>query len=231
MKKFFELSIASRKQVKGTNFLTAEALSSEGEKVGDLVVNKVSGESAWGIFLRYTPTNCEEPITKIKLITEDQSQLQEKMEEVKNAVRKAILESGEGNLVGMMEKIMKAAMICSCIQPETGEILVPTPFLKTQITNELICKYLNDEWVGLEIKILPEIQQKVKELAEEKRKGFCDEQDEDTDGEEDDDSNICSSMLKSLYEEDEDEGEDNEDDSDIFSMLRSLYGDDDDDGE
>lgn len=158
-------------------------MSSEGEKVGDLVINKVFGESTGGIFLRYTPTNCKEAVFTIKLITEDQSKLQEKMEEIKNTARKAILGSGKGNLVDMMEKMMKASVICTCIQPETGEILVPTPFLKTQITNKLICKYLNDEWVGLEIKILPEIQQKVKELAEEKRKGFCDEQDEDIDGE------------------------------------------------
>lgn len=37
-------------------------------------------------------------------------------------------------------------------------------------TNDLICKYASDEWIGLEVKFSSEIQEKIKSAAEEKRK-------------------------------------------------------------
>ncbi len=73
---------------------------------------------------------------------------------------------------GLDDLILKMAIV-NCIDTDECKITIPNELLSMfdfHPTNDLIAKYTSDEWIGLEVKFLPEIQEKIKSLADEKRK-------------------------------------------------------------
>lgn len=167
MKRFFELSISSRKTVKGEVCLTAETFSTEEEKLGKLVVTLLNGESNGGIFFKYIPNeagNSGESIALIRLIAENQSNVQKTLKAFKDAIHKKIFEKPSDDPIAA---IITGMLISICIEPEKGQIRIPDIF-DIHITNELIFKYIGDEWIGIEAKFLPEIQDIIRKLVDKK---------------------------------------------------------------
>lgn len=160
MKKFFELSILERKSVKGNTVLTAETLSANDEVLGKLEVCVNNEESKAGAYVKYIPNGDENTaIASIRLLTDDQEKLKKALEEVKEACITAAMKDSKNMLLNML--------LSSAIDAEAGEIsleVVPIP-----VTNSLISKVMKTEWLGVEVKFDPQIQEAIDELAETKK--------------------------------------------------------------
>lgn len=157
MKKFFELSILERKAVKGNTELTAETLSANDEVLGKLEVCVNNEESKAGAYAKYIPNGDENTaIASIRLLTDDQEKLKKALEEVKEACITAAMKDSKNMLLNML--------LSSAIDAEAGKInlsIVPIP-----VTNSLISMVMKTEWLGVEVKFDPQIQESIGKLEE-----------------------------------------------------------------
>lgn len=157
MKKFFELSILERKSVKGNTVLTAETLSANDEVLGKLEICVNTEESKAGAYVKYIPNENEDTaITSIRLVTDDQEKLKKALEEAKEAYITAAMKDSKNMLFHML--------LSSAIDVEAGKInlaIVPIP-----VTNSLISMVLKTEWLGVEVKYDPQIQEAIGKLEE-----------------------------------------------------------------
>lgn len=169
MKKFFELSVTSRKSVKATTLISAEALSSSGEKIGQLDIRVLNSDTHGGIFVKYSPADVavDTLISSIKLTGRDEKEIQEILE----MIDAALIETLKSNLGSAMQFIPYYAMMCACIQADTNTIVLPSSL---PITNDLIVKLLDGEWLGIEVKFCSEIVEKISDAAEKERKKTAD---------------------------------------------------------
>lgn len=160
MKKFFELSILERKTVKGGTVLTAEMLSANDDVLGKLEICINVGEANAEAYVKYIPNEDENTaIASIRPITEDQDSLEEVLRELKEIIITSAMKDSSNMFFGIM--------LSNAIDAEAGKInlsIVPIP-----VTNSLISKILSSEWLGVEVKIDPQIQEVIGELAETKK--------------------------------------------------------------
>ena len=59
-------------------------------------------------------------------------------------------------------------MLSMCIIPSTNSVIIPET-LGVKITSSLISRIIGNEWLGIEVKMLPEIKEKLSYLANEKK--------------------------------------------------------------
>lgn len=168
MEKLFELSVVSRKNVTGETYVTVEAESEKGESLGKAVVVVKDEERSGGVYFRYIPNeeaNAEESIATVEIKAKDQQVVQEILKQLKEA----ILEKARNDSnMDFMAKMLCTAYVSCCIDEEAGRISIPKD-MEINITNEMIAKYVFDEWIGIEVKISQTIQEKIDKAAEEKR--------------------------------------------------------------
>lgn len=164
MKKFFEASIVSRKTVEGKVSLTVQTVSAEAKCLGRLTMKTYNEDSKSGLFFRYDPSPeaaGNETIAAIKFLVEDQESLSLALEAIKEGIQQQAAQTGKLNV------ILTGAMLCGCIDSEAGQITIPSA-AGINITNDFIRNYVGDEWIGGEVKISPEVQEAIKELANKK---------------------------------------------------------------
>lgn len=150
MKKFFELSVTSRKVAQGDLVISAEALSSANEKLGQLDIKLLKDENTASIFFKYTPVedcNPDTRIARIKLTGRDEDEIREALE----MLVKAYHDSAKQN----PDNAVAFFMISLCIQPATNSIVIPDSLVP--IPCGLISSILGDDWFGIETKISPEL--------------------------------------------------------------------------
>lgn len=167
MKKFFEASIVSRKTVKGTTNFAFQALSADGESLGKIKVKAYNEGSTSGLFFKYVPSqaaDCNEPIMAVKFLFEEEELTALILEGMKQMITKSAAEQGQ---------LLLGIMLSECIDSQAGIVKIPelATIAGIKITNEIIGKYAGDEWIGGEMKVLPELQDAVKRLADKKRSG------------------------------------------------------------
>lgn len=180
MKKFFELSVTSRKSVEGNVVLSAIATTKEGYKLGKLDIKLLNDGIHSGIFFKYTPVEGSNPydvIAKVKLTGRDSSEIQSALTAVRSGIQEAILKNTDK---GFSVKLAMSIIVSTCIQPESRTIEIPF-YSDVQVTNGIISKVVNDEWLGVEVLIPSDIQEKIANLADAKKKeqqdhaqGYCD---------------------------------------------------------
>jgi len=168
MKKFLEFSITSRKTVKGKEFAKVEAYSDEEKKQGELLLKKIKDDGYDAIFAKYIPdANSEnERISKLKIINDDgtlEDMLKNIIKTVLNVCKAGAMKSKEH----LQTAITLGIMIPLCVDLKNGTILIPDGF-DIDITNSDINNMLEEEWVGIEFKISPEIENLVKKDKTEK---------------------------------------------------------------
>lgn len=167
MKKFFEASIVSRKTVEGKVSLTVQAVSAEAKCLGRLTIKAYNEDSKSGLFFQYVPSPeaiGNESIAAVKFLVEDQESLSSVLEAIKEGIQRQAVQTGK------LDLLLTSAMICGCIDPKAGQITIPSiaSVAGVNITNDLIRNYVGDEWIGGEVKILPEVQEAIKKLASKK---------------------------------------------------------------
>lgn len=168
MKKFFEASVVTRKTVEGKVSLTVQAVSAEAKCLGRLTMKAYNEDSKSGLFFRYDPSPeaaGNEPIAAVKFLVEDQESLSLVLETIKEGIQQQAVQTGK------LDVILTATILCGCIDSEAGQITIPSiaSAAGVNITNDFIRNYVGDEWIGGEVKILPEVQEAIKKLADKKR--------------------------------------------------------------
>lgn len=167
MKKFFELSVTGRKSVKGDLLLSAIALSKDGRELGQLDINVLKEENNYGVFLKYTllESSSLDRISTVRLTGRDEHEIREILRAIPTALQDSISKSSDPN-----PKAFTYILLASvCINYETNSVTIPEA-LGLNITNELISSIIGDEWLGIEVKISSDIQDKISILADVKRK-------------------------------------------------------------
>ncbi|MBQ2937262.1 MAG: hypothetical protein IJE05_00015 [Clostridia bacterium] len=174
MKKFFELAVTSRKNVNAEIYLTAEALSNNDEKLGHFDVKILHSETNGGIFVKYIPSeNCDTKavISSFSLTGKDNDKIEEILMSLKQFAFKDSLNSYLKSMYSQSPAF--GFFLYACINPTSRKIKIPdilTDLFDVNITNEFILSHLGDEWLGVETKIASELQDKIHELADAKRK-------------------------------------------------------------
>lgn len=178
MKKFFELALTSRKTVKAETYIVADAMSSDGEKLGQLDIKVLNNEHNGGIFVKYYPVEAADPkrsISSIIFSGKDDSKIQDVLDAIKDGyidyARKKMVNSGFDDFISSITFI---SIVNECIHPEDHKLSIPSDFGIT-INNEFVCSYLGNEWLGIEVKIDSEFQSKIREAADAKRKKEAEE--------------------------------------------------------
>lgn len=169
MKKFFELSVTSRKSVDGNVALSAITATEENNELGRLDIKLLNKETHGGIFFKYTPvegSNPDDVIAKVKLTGRDPSEIEAALTAVRSGIQETLFSINDKSFA---EKLVLAAMVGMYIQPEAEMILIPTSS-GVKVTNNIISKVVSDEWLGVEIKLNSEVQEKIANLADAKRK-------------------------------------------------------------
>lgn len=169
MKKFFELSVTSRKSVKGDLFFSAVALSKSGSKLGQLDINLLKEEDNYGVFLKYTQSESSSPLDTISAVTltgRDKDEIRKILEDTLASIKDFLSNSSSETNVHALTLML---MLSVCIDSETNSIIIPE-VLGFNITNQLISSIIGDEWLGIEIKISSDIKGKIHSLADAKRK-------------------------------------------------------------
>lgn len=163
MKKFFDFSITSRKEVKGENFAKVAVFSGEEDhiKVGEIIIKSIETDDYKAIFAKYLPVKDfnSEIISKLQIIEDRNNELRKMLNSILNDVNARI--SGKKDfLKGFILKLI----ITTCIDLESGIILIPTEVLDMHITNNDIIEKLGEDWLGIEVKSTPEIDNIVEKL-------------------------------------------------------------------
>lgn len=169
MKKFFELSVTSRKSVEGNVVLSANAATKENNELGRLDIRLLNDGIHSGIFFKYTPvegSNPDDVIAKVKLTGRKPSEIGAALTAVRSAIKDVVFERTD---MDFAEKLVTTAILSSCIQPEAEMILIPSSS-SVQVTNGIISKVVNDEWLGVEVRIPSDIQEKIANLANSEEK-------------------------------------------------------------
>jgi hypothetical protein len=177
MENFFGLSVKSTKSVPGKKFAKITAFSKGGDRLGELEVKVHNGEGNFGIFVKYMPSEDADSTVKIaKLIitSKEKENVKELLKKLSDVIKENMSsDTGENPFMGSMS----AMLLTTCIIPESGTILIPQIF-DISITNALICRYISGEWFGIKMKMSPEIQTFIKNLADEKRQEQSEADDE-----------------------------------------------------
>lgn len=151
MKKFFELSVVSRKSVEGKASMTVDAFSANSEPIGKFITKIISTETDKGIFIKYVPSKhaCSDTeISDLQFVGGDQESINDTLKAIKNA-----LEASVAAETTSFTSAMLGIMLASRIDLDCNEISIAN----LGITNEIICKYLSDDWIGIKVSFLPEI--------------------------------------------------------------------------
>lgn len=148
MKKFFELSVVSRKSVEGKSSMTVDAFSANSKHLGKFITKVISTDTDKGIFVKYVPsdnTSSDTEISDLQFVGENQESINDILKAIKNALENSAATEPISAIIGIM--------LASRIDLDTNEISVAN----LGITNETIYQYLNDEWIGIKVSFLPEI--------------------------------------------------------------------------
>lgn len=180
MKKFFELSVTSRKSVKANTPFSVEAYTGADEKVGQLDIKLADSETFGGIFAKYTPTDIAQSsrISLLKISGNDENKIRKTLKMLSSAVNKSL----EKREISDASDFLTNLIIMNCIVPETNTILIP-PLGFEKFTSEFICNFVNsvsndftaDDWLGIEVKFSSEIVGKISEVADKQKKKTVDE--------------------------------------------------------
>lgn len=165
MKKICELAVVSRKSVKGSTICRFEAKSKTEESLGFAEVALQKEDTKGGIYFRYVPNqdaDAKKAISIIEIQAENQKMVTDILQQLKDEIiKKSISEfSGDG-----FSKIMTTLVVIRCVNAEKGRIELLDDF-EVNITNEMISKYLNDEWLGVEGRYDKEVFDKIDKLIE-----------------------------------------------------------------
>lgn len=169
MEKFFELSVVSRKNVTEEPYVTAKARSERGEYLGKAIVTVKKEEERNGIYFKYIPSlvaSEKESIATLEIQSKNQQAVKEALKEFKKAILK---KARQDSNMDFMTKILFTTYASCCIDEEAGRISIPKD-MEINITNEMIAKYVLDDWVGIEVRIPKKTQERIQHLAEEKKK-------------------------------------------------------------
>ena len=159
MRKFFELSVTSRKSVDGNVVLSAFTATEENNELGQLDIKLLNKETHVGIFFKYTHvegSNPDDIIAKVKFTGRDSSEIEAVLTAVRSGIQEALLKNTDKSFP---EKLAMSVIVDMCIQPEAEMILIPSSF-GVEVTNSIISNFVNDEWIGIEIKISSDVQEK-----------------------------------------------------------------------
>ena len=165
MKKFFEISVTSRKGVKGEQFARVEAFSEDDKKLGEIILNKVKEDNYEGIFAKYIPEpDCDdEKIARFQIIEDKDDKLKGFMQKVlEQLLMKA---KNDSDIFGSM---MALFIILPCMDTKNGIIIVPDIF-NAEITSKFIIDKIGEDWISLETTFTPEVKKIIKYIANKKK--------------------------------------------------------------
>lgn len=205
MEKLFELSVVTRKQITGEPYVTVKVKSESDELLGKAVVIVKQDDGYGGIYFRYLPSSIastEESIASVEIQSKNQQMVQEILKQLKETI---LQKTRQDSTMDFMNRIVFSTFVSCCIDEENGRISIPKDF-GVNVTNETIAKYIFEEWMGIEVRISKTIQEKIHDLAEEKRR------------QEDKELKELLELMKNIGEED-----------DYLKILRELYKQDEDD--
>lgn len=173
MKNLFNFAVTSRKSVKGTLLFSAIAISDADTIIGQFDINMLKEENNYALFLQYTPAESSdslESISRVKLTGRDENEIREILE----SIPQTLLDSMSKANTEATKALPFLLMISMCIKPSTNSIIIPE-VLVGKVNNDLICNILGGEWLGIEVKISPDVSEKLSYLTDTKAKKGADE--------------------------------------------------------
>lgn len=149
--------------------ISAITATKDDNELGRLDIKLLNKETHIGIFFKYTyveDSNPDDVIVKIKLTGRDSSEIEAVLTSIRSSIQDVLFKSTDNSF---SEKLAMSAIVGMCIQPEAKVILIPSSS-GIEVTNSIISNFVNNEWIGIEVKIPSDVKENFLNLTGAKEK-------------------------------------------------------------
>lgn len=130
--------------------------------IRQLDIRLLNDDYQGGVFIKYTPSEAGNPtdvISKVKLSGRDEDEIREVLKGFPDALRDFLSDPNAN------ANVLAALVVFSvCINPADNLITIPEG-LGISITGELIAGIFDDDWLGIEVQMSPEVVSKISDLV------------------------------------------------------------------